>query len=175
MMMVAGCLPPQAEFEWGLGTNNITGTMASLPAKPPGEGGIVVAYKHHHQFITDGDGRALLRPTAHVVPVSSSGSFYVSMPADVVAIGLLFIAPGRLTEQFHFKRQLGVGDITYHAAMVSMPDWRNHYYTFLIPQLEHLIVESRYRLAPEGVQLLSNWLQAQNRRLAPTSASKSDP
>ncbi len=169
-LLLAGCLPPQADFEWGVGTSRITGFMTSLPTAPPGEGAIVVAYKFHHQFITYGDGQAVLRPTAHVVSVGSAGDFSISMPADVVAMDILFIAPERLTEQFHFKRQLGVGDVTYRAVMRPMGDWRSHYYTFLIPQLEHLIVESRYRLAPEGVERLSAWLQAQNRRLAPSEA-----
>jgi len=174
LMLLSGCLPPQAEFEWGLGTSRVTGFMAPLSPAPRGEGAIIVAYKYHHQFIHKGDGSAVLRPTAHVIPVDNSGFFSVSMPADVVSMELLFIAPDRLTDQFRFERQLGMGDITYRATMAPMGDWRSHYYTFLIPQLEHLIVDPRYRLAPEGVQRLSVWLQAQNRRFAPPPDTRAD-
>jgi hypothetical protein len=165
VFLLSGCLPPQASFEVGFGTSTIRGQLKYLGGKQGSSGGIIVVYKYHHKFIRTGDGRPLVLPTAHVVTVGRLGNFSISVPSDVISMDILFIAPGSLTQQFHFNRQLGVGTITYRANLQPMEDWRGHYYTFLIPQLEHLIVEPRYRLNPADQQRLSAWLMEQNRRL----------
>lgn len=163
--LLSGCLPPQASFEVGFGTSTIRGQLKYTGGKQGASGGIIVVYKYHHKFIRTGDGRPLVLPTAHVVTVGRLGNFSISVPSDVISVDILFIAPDSLTQQFHFNRQLGIGNITYRADLQPMENWRDHYYTFLIPQLEHLIVEPRYRLNPAEQQRLSAWLMEQNRRL----------
>ena len=165
IFLSGGCLPPQADFEIGLGTTRIAG-IVNITARERTQGDpLIVVFKYHHQFITAGDGTAILRPTAHVVQVGRAGGYSIDMPADVVWMDILFIAPERLTEKFHFRRQLGIGNVTYRPNLVPMPDWRSHFYTFISPQLEHLIVEARYRLSPPEQRVLSQWLLAQNARL----------
>ncbi len=169
--LLAACLPPQADYSVGLGTNHIRGIVSIPPGTPaapdstePG-GPLVVAYLYHHQFVTYGNGSAVLVPTARVLRPGRQGDFSLELPADVVRADLLFIAPGHLTQLFHFQRQLGVGDIDYRAQLQRIGDWRSHYYTYLSPQLENLILERRYRLDPAEQQLLGQWLQLQNERL----------
>lgn len=173
-VLLSACLPPQASYDFGLGTSRVSGVLTvSDDASAPG-GALIVVYKYHHQFVTQGDGSAVLRPSAHVVRPGREGAYSVSVPADVVRLEMLFIAPGHLTEVFRFQRQLGVGDIRYRATLQPMQDWRSHYYTFLSPQLEYLIVEERYRLAPAEAQQLAEWLQAQSARLAPRPRGPQD-
>lgn len=165
--LLAACLPPQASYTVGLGTSRIHGFIVTAPEQPLPGGPLVVAYEYHHQFVTRADGSAVLVPTARVVKPGSQGEFVIDVPSDVVRMEILFIAPGHLTELFRFQRQLGVGNIEYRAKLQAMPDWRSHYYTYLSPPLENLILESRYRLAPAEQQLLGQWMQAQDARLAP--------
>ncbi len=87
------------------------------------------------------------------------------MPADVVSVDIMFIAADHLTDTFRFARSLGLGRITYTAVLRPMRDWRSHFHTFLEPQLQHLIVEHRYRLAQREQKLLGEWLEAQKARL----------
>ena len=165
-LLLTGCLPPQADFEFGFGTNRIKGFINVSPSQKADGPPIVVIYKYHHKFVSlEEGGPGLVHPTAHVVQVTRTGAYSIDMPADVVSVDILFIAPGRLTDTFRFNRQLGVGEITYKATLVPMEDWKSHFYTFLSPQLENLIVESRYRLSPRDQQVLSHWLTVQNKRL----------
>jgi hypothetical protein len=46
-----------------------------------------------------------------------------------------------------------------------MRDWRSHFYTYLIPELEHVIVEPRYQLPLPDQAQLSTWIGAQRKRL----------
>ena len=172
--LLGGCLPPQATADFGLGTQRIQGTLrTSAPAPLPG-GGLVVVYAYHHQFVTQPDGSPILSATARVIQPSADGHFSFAMPSDVLRVVVLFVAPGHLTEVFRFSRQLGVGDVTYQADLQPMAGWRDHYYTYLSPQLQNLIVEPRYRLPPQEQQRLAAWLQVQNERLG-TEAGQGRP
>jgi hypothetical protein len=163
--LLGACLPPQAHYDVGLGTNHIRGIISVAPDTVEPGGPLLVAYLYHHQFVTYGDGSAVLVPTARVLKPGRQGDFSLSVPQDVVRADLMFIAPGHLTQLFHFQRQLGVGDIDYRAQLEAIHDWRAHYYTYLSPQLENLILERRYRLDPADQRLLGEWLQTQNARL----------
>jgi len=165
VLLLAGCLPPQAHFDLGVGTSYIRGYLRADPKQPTPGGTLIVVYQYHHQFVNNPDGSPVLMPTARVLQPGPYGEFVIDVPTDVVRMDILFIAPEHLTKLFHFRRQLGVGDIDYRATLPAMPDWRSHYYTYLSPQLQNLILEPRYRLAPAEQQLLGQWLQAQNDRL----------
>ena len=164
--MLAGCLPPQADYSFGLSTERITGFL-NAPGLTPAQGTpLIVVYKFHRSFAGAPPQGPVLTPTAHVVHVARSGAFSIGIPWDVVAANVFFIAPGRLTEILQFKRTLGMGAITYRAQLKPITNWRDHYYTFLNPQLQHLIVEKGYRLSPGDLRQLSQWLDFQDRRLA---------
>lgn len=183
-LLATGCLPPQAGYRLGVGTTRITGFM-NISGTPGPEGGpIIVVFRNHYTFIDvpggAGDpggagvpggagglgGAGRLHPSVQLETVSPSGAFRIAMPGDVVSMDVYFIAPGYLTDIFRYSRTLGLGDLTYQANLKAMPHWRDHYYTFLSPQLQHLILETRYRLSPGDLSKLSEWLSIQNRRLA---------
>lgn len=164
-LALGACFPPQASYDVGLATSRVTGFVNARPADPTLGGPLIVVLKYHHQYVTYGDGSPVLRPSAHVVRPGRAGGFSVDMPSDVVSMEMFFIAPEHLTQVFRFRRQIGVGNIHYRADLQPMQDWRSHYYTFLSPQLEHLIVEPRYNLAPAEQRMLAEWLQVQNARL----------
>jgi hypothetical protein len=172
---LAGCLPPQASFQPGFGTTEVVGTMDLDPDTLAAGDGLVVVYKHHYTFITLDNGKTIRLPTANVVRVDREGRFSISMPSDVVAMDILFIAPDHLTDTFQFQRSLGVGRVTYRAHLPPMPDWRSHFYTYLEPQLQHLIVEQRYRLSPQDQKVLGDWLIAQQERLEAMRPSAQTP
>lgn len=167
-VLLAACLPPQAHYTIGLGTSRISGFVHTDPERPTPGGPLIVVYERHHQFITYANGHAVLLTTARVVQPGREGDFSIDVPADVVKADFLFIAPNHLTELFHFQRQLGVGDIEYDADLKAMDDWRSHYYTYLSPQLQDLIVDPRYRVPPAEQQTLGHWMQVQDARLGAT-------
>jgi len=165
LLLLGGCLPPRADFEWGLGTTEIVGEVEAGERPARGNPPLLVVYRHHYKFVEMADRPALTHPTVAVVPVPPDGRFRVPMPADVVAVEILFIAPDRLTDEFRFRRQIGLGRITYRAVLRPMPGWHDHFYTYLQPQLAHLITEERYRMTPADQLVLGEWLRSEERRL----------
>lgn len=183
---VTGCLQPNATFQWGIGTTEVAG---SLRADGPGrlKDPLIVVFKHRYTFIPNyypgtpeftppaGAGRAITHPTGHVVTVGESGEFAIAMPSNVVALTVFFMADGRLTDVSGFRRALGMGRIIYRARLKAMAGWRGHFYTFLEPQLQHLIVEKRYRISDRDLQLLGGWLDRRKAGLESGRATRPAP
>jgi hypothetical protein len=126
---------------------------------------LIVVFQHHSLMTGFAGEPAITRQTVMLVTAGAQGEFRIPMPQDVVMVDVLFAAPERLTDTFHFRRQLGIGTVTYTARLPPVPDWRGHFYTFLAPQLEHLIVEARYGLSIPDQERLVKWLTEQKRRL----------
>jgi len=114
----------------------------------------------------------LSRPSAHVVTIATDGAYSLSLPADVVGITVFFMAPGKLTETFSFKRRFGMGKVLYDPELKAMPDWRGHFFTYLDPLMQELITDARYRLEPGGQKLLSEWLLRQRDKLIDGMSNK---
>jgi hypothetical protein len=147
-----------------------------LPGESPiGGPTLVIAYKHHHKFTGLDNEPAFTHPSAHVTKAGTAGQFSISVPADVVRVDLIFAAPGRLTDVFRFRRQLGIGTVTYRARMAPIADWRDHFYTYLEPELRHLIADTRYGLSPRDVETLADWLASQKSYLEAPSATEKPP
>ncbi len=177
LAVLTACLPPQASFSPGIGTSDVRGVLELPPPDPAAGPPLIVVYKHHHKFTGFDKERAVTHPSAHVVTVGQYGQFTISMPADVVAMDVFFLAPDRLTDVFHFERQLGIGEVTYRARLPVVKNWRGHFYTYIEPEFEHLIVDPRYNLPPRDQELLTRWLTDQKRRLEsrPTAGPDAAP
>jgi hypothetical protein len=186
-LSLPGCLPPHADYEVGFGTTEIIGTVRVGETDPVESDAIIVILKNHYKFIplsqTDDffvrgppeTIRSITHPTAHIQRVDPSGRFLIHMPADVISVDIMFIAADHLTDTFHFARSLGLGRITYVATLRAMHDWRSHFYTYLEPQLQHLIVEQRYRMADKEQKALGDWLHDQKRRIEAGRSTEGDP
>ncbi|MDH4247581.1 MAG: hypothetical protein OEW39_07175 [Deltaproteobacteria bacterium] len=174
-VLAMGCLPAGAEFDFGVGTSQVSGVLEGPSPGESVEDPLVVVLKHHHTFIETPSG-VLRQPTAHVVSVNSVGGFLVEMPSDVVEMDVWFMGKNRLSDTLHLRRQIGVGAVRYRAVLRPMADWRGHFFTYIEPQMQTLITEARYRLAPEGQQRLGEWLlRNRSRLLSPPDAGGTPP
>lgn len=148
---------------------------------------LIVVFKHQYTFIPNFSPgtpdftpppqatRGITHPTGHVAVVGDAGEFSISMPSTVVGLTVFFVADGRLTEVSRFRRALGMGRIIYHARLKAMGGWRGHFYTFLEPQLQHMIVEKRYRLSDRDQKLLGDWLDRRKARLEDGRSTRPPP
>ena len=176
-MLLQGCLPSRATFELGFGTSEVVGTVELDAGSAVEDEAIIVVQKNHYKFLPANFGaspfdpspleaaQSLTHPTAHLAMIDHNGGFAISMPSDVVSMEIWFVAPGRLTEVFKYNRSAGIRRVFYRAFLPVAPDWRNHFYTYLVPQLQHFIVEARYRLSDQDQKQLADWLDAQKNRL----------
>jgi hypothetical protein len=161
---LSGCFPPQASYSFGVSTSEVVG---QFDVDDPASAGapLILVYKYHYSFVEMEPGKVLTRPTASLAAVRPDGSFTISVPTDVVSLEIFFISPDRLTDLFQFQKQVGIGRIVYRAKLPVMRDWRSHFYTYLMPELEHVIVEARYQLPLQDQAQLSTWITAQRKRL----------
>ena len=179
LMVSAGCVPRGASYEIGLGTTEVRGQIVLPEGELAPWHPLIVVYKYHYKFIPQPNQRdpfapadptresSLTHPSAHVVRASESGEYIISMPSDVVAIQAVFMARQRLSDVFRYSRSLGVGRITYQANLPIMGNgWRSHFFTYLEPQLQNLIVEARYNLPVADQKILSDWLDNQRKFLS---------
>ena len=184
---IGGCVPVGATYELGLGTSEVRGRMVLGDGTQDDWHPLIVVYKYHYKFIPQVDDRrpfvpvdptqqtSITHPTAHIVRVGEAGNFVISMPADVVAVHVIFMARQRLSDVFRYSRSLGVGRITYQANLPVMgAGWRSHFYTFLEPQLQNLIVDERYQLQLPDQKVLSDWLGLQREFLDTSKKKKTE-
>jgi hypothetical protein len=163
--MLGGCLPEQANFQFGVSTSEIVGAVEGADGPPAYDDVLIVVFQTHYLFETPETQQRVYRVSAEVRGVDRDGLFRVPMPQDVVTLELIFIAPDRLSNEFRFNRQIGIGQVTYRAELPPHPNWYAHYYTYVQPMLSHLIVEPRYRLSQQNQQRLGDWLTAQSARM----------
>jgi hypothetical protein len=161
---LAGCVPQGATYSLGMSTAEIAG---QVEVEDPATSGtpLVLVYKYHYKFVELEPGVVVTHPTASLAPVAADGTFSIAVPNDVVDIEAFFIAPDRLTDLFRFHKQVGIGRIVYRPKLPRMFDWRSHFYTYLAPELQHVIVESRYDMPLQDQATLSAWLTGQRNRL----------
>lgn len=176
LIFTAGCAPAGADFEFGFGTNEIVGGVVVEEGHPNNAPPFVVAYHHHYKFIPFGPAadnprkhpdqfQSITHPTAQIVKVNPEGKYKVKMPADVVGIELFFIASGRLTQTFSYRRSLGLGKITFNTTLPHNAGYKSHFYTYLQPQLSWIITEKRFKLSNPSLQFLSEWLTQEAKKL----------
>lgn len=157
-LLLSACLSPQAEYRPGLGTTLVVAHLETSSGTPLHDPALVVVFNEHYTFVELEDHAPPRRVSARVFSPSAEGLVEIPMPYDVLSMRLYFAAAGHFTEITSFKRQFGVGNIRYRTRLRVMPNWRAHYYTFLVPHLEVLLSEERYRVPPAEQHTLSRWL-----------------
>ena len=164
--LLGGCLATGADYKFGIGTNEVVGAVEAPGDAPPDPADVlVIVFQYHYLFQTYDSEKRIYRVSADVRGVDRIGAFRVPMPSDVVKLELVFIAPDRLSNEFRFSRQIGIGQVSYRAELPPHSDWYSHFYIYIQPMLSNLIVEQRYHLSEEDQQRLGDWLQTQSARL----------
>lgn len=163
---LAGCFPPDADFRFGVSTSEILGAVEA-PGDPPLDPGdvLVIVFQHHYLLQTYDSEERVFRVSADLRRLSRTGEFRVPLPSDVAKVELIVIAPDRLTGEFRFSRQIGIGQVMYHPTLLPHRGWYSHFYTYVQPMLSNLITEDRYQLSQEDQQRLGDWLQYQADRM----------
>ena len=140
--------------------------MIDLPPPDANAGPPIVIVFRSHSLLTGFSGEPnLTRQTASLAHLGQYNQFTIAVPSDVVELQIIVAAPERLTDTFQFHRQIGMGTITYKPSLAHVTDWRSHFYTYLQPQLEHLITEPRYEMSAFDQDRLTQWLTDQKHRL----------
>ncbi|MDH4121462.1 MAG: hypothetical protein OEV94_07150 [Deltaproteobacteria bacterium] len=186
---LSGCLPNNATFDAGFSTTQVDGTLTVGGTLPDQGETLIVAIYQQYRFVnledaqetsrTGGNleaGEKVTAPIADIIWPDEDGRYRVEVPTNTVGLELYFIAPGHLSDQARFRPQIGVGAIHYPLTLTAIPDWRNHFYTFVDPFLASLITEKRYHLGELDQKRLGDWLEREHKRLeAPPKPTKPSP
>jgi len=180
-MVLGGCLQTGAHFDFGLGTTEIHGNL-TLEGKPlPAGQAVALVFQEEHLFVSVGpEGvpgdpsrrdteKQLTYRTVRLAHISPEGRWWLPMPDHVLEVRVMFMLPGCATEEFRFRRQLGVGDVTFDVDMKPLPEWRDHFYTYIQPVVQNVLADSRYRMSPQDMQGLDGWLRGYAKKQADAS------
>ena len=163
--LLSACLPQEAEFRFGVSTSEVVGYVESGGGPLDPRDILIVVFQHHYLFETMETQQRVYRVSADIRGVERDGTFRVPMPSDVVTLELIVVAPDRLSTEFRFNRQVGIGQVAYHPIMQAHSKWYSHFYTYIQPMLSNLIVERRYQLSSEDQQRVGDWLTVQSTRM----------
>ena len=170
--LLSACLPHEADFRFGVSTSEVDGYVESDGGPLDTRDILIVVFQHHYLFETMETEQRVYRVSADIRGVERDGTFRVPMPSDVVTLELIVVAPDRLSTEFRFNRQVGIGQVAYHPILQAHSQWYSHFYTYIQPLLSNLIVERRYQLSNEDQQRLGDWLTVQSARMDALRASQ---
>ena len=163
--LLSACMPQEADFRFGVSTSEVVGYVEGDNGPLDPRDILIIVFQHHYLFETMETQQRVYRVSADIRGVEGDGSFRVPMPSDVVTLELIVVAPDRLSTEFRFNRQVGIGQVAYHPILQAHSKWYSHFYTYIQPMLSNLIVERRYQLSNEDQQRLGNWLTVQSARM----------
>jgi hypothetical protein len=163
--LLSACLPHEADFRVGVSTSEVVGYVEADSGSLDPRDILIVVFLHHYLFETLETEQRVYRVSADIRGVERDGTFRVPMPSDVVSLELIVVAPDRLSTEFRFNRQVGIGQVSYHPMLQAHAKWYSHYYTYVQPMLSNLIVERRYQLSNDDQQRIGDWLTLQSARM----------
>ena len=97
-------------------------------------------------------------PKARLIFPDEMGNFNINFDLKASSIDLVFVASGYSMERFFFRRQLGIGELSYHASLTESISWKSEFYLQTRPHLEKYILEQRYKMPDSHQMFLGNWL-----------------
>ena len=164
--LLGGCYPKSLNYSPGWATSTIDGTVRGARAKMMESQPFIIVLEYYSNFIKFENESPLYAPKARVVFPDKNGNFRVSFDLKATAIDLTFIASAYSMQRFHFRRQLGIGELRYDANLSRSELWQQEFILQTAPFLENFILEQRYKM-PDSQQLfLGNWLAEERRRFA---------
>ena len=144
----------------------INGTVLEENAKVLESQAFIIVLEYYSNFVKFENESPLYTPKARVVFPEKNGNFNISFDLKATAIDLTFVSSGYNMQRFRFRRQLGIGELTYDASLSRSEVWKNEFILQTAPFLENFILEQRYKM-PDSQQLfLGNWLGDERRRFS---------
>ena len=166
ILTLAGCYPPQVQYQWGWGTQRVTGTMTNEAGDPLAQG-FIIARSYYSQFVELEPGQPLYFPQARLFFPDKQGRFTIPFDLKAVKLHLNFIAAGYVMQSISFQRQLGVGDFSYQATMQRTAGWQDHLFVTISPFLQQFILEQDFQMAQVHQLYLGDWLSAEKAQHTP--------
>lgn len=166
---LSGCLAPQVDFQWGWTTQQIQGTFLDEQEKPMPTKEFLLVRLYYPQFVEVEDNKQHYFPNAKLVFPDPQGNFVIPFDLGAAKADVTFVASGYVMENYSFKRQLGVGDISLHVKMRKTAAWQDHLFVTVSPFLEQFILEQQFALVDAHQLYLGDWLSNEKERHRPKS------
>ncbi|MBC8258385.1 MAG: hypothetical protein H8E38_05170 [SAR324 cluster bacterium] len=164
--LLTGCYPDSLNFRPGWATRWIEGSLVEdsgtqLNSKP-----FIIVLEYYSQFIQFENESPLYAPKARLVFPDEAGRFRLSFNLEASAIELVFIASGYNMQRFRFQRQIGIGELNYHAGLQRSEVWRSHFLLQTAPFLDNFILEQHYQMPDSQQQFIGDWLGKEREKFA---------
>ena len=164
-LIISGCFPNQVNYEYGWVTKNIKGKILSEKNKIIPEKSFILVLEFFSRFIETSNDVTFYSPRAKIIYPDSYGNFNIYFDMRSSAIEIYFISPNYKIEHFKFQRQIGIGKINYQVKLLLQPNWREYFILNIVPLLENLILDTRYKLEPIHQLFLGDWIASQREKI----------
>ena len=164
-MILGGCYPETLNYKPGWGTSLIEGTVLDDSGEVLKSKSFIVILEYYSQFIQFENESPLYAPEARLIFPGVNGYYQTSFDLEASAIELAFVASGYDMQRFSFRRQIGIGELSYDARLNRSEVWKNQFLLQTSPFLENFILEQRYKM-PDSQQLfLGNWIDSERENI----------
>ncbi len=167
LFMQIGCYSPQLDYEWGLYTRQLRGTMLDERGSELSQQGFIIARSYYFQFFETAEDRPFYFPRASLIFPDSEGRFTIPFDWKAVRMDLTFVASGYVMNNLSFQRQIGIGDLFYEVSMKKTAGWQDHLFVTVSPFLQQFILEQNFQMAQAHQLFLGDWLSQQKEKNKP--------
>ena len=156
--LLIGCYPDSLKYKLGLGTRTIEGTFLEDDGNLLKSKSFILVVEYYSQFIKLENESPIYFPKARLVFPDGKGNYNINFDLKASSIDLAFVASEYSMERFSFRRQLGIGELSYEARLVRSSNWKNDFFLQIGPYLNKFILEQRYQMLDSQQMFLGNWL-----------------
>jgi len=164
-LIIGGCYPESLNFKPGWGTRFIEGTVLEDGGEVLKSKCFIVVLEYYSQFIQFENDSPLYAPKARLIFPEENGQYRISFDLEASAIELVFVASSYDMQRFSFKRQIGIGELSYDARLSNSEIWRNQFLMQTSPFLENFIMEQRYEMPDYQQLFIGNWLNSERENI----------
>jgi len=157
-IIIGGCYPDSLKYQLGFGTRSIEGTILEEGGNSPESKSFIVVVEYYSRFIKFENEPPIYVPKARLVFPDRNGNFFINFDLKASSIDLAFVSSEYSMERFFFRRQLGIGKLSYDARLVKSNAWKNEFFLQIGPYLNKFILEQRYKMPDSQQMFLGNWL-----------------
>ncbi|MBF0276661.1 MAG: hypothetical protein HQM13_02660 [SAR324 cluster bacterium] len=171
-ILMYGCYSPHLTYEWGWTTREIKGRMLVKEGDFPGNKGFILVRSYYSQFVELEDGHPSYFPQARLFFPQKGGNFTIPFDLNAAKIDLTFIVPGFVMHSLSFRRQTGVGNLSYEIPLQKTAGWQDHLFVTISPFLQQFILDQRFQLAKAHQMYLGDWLSTEKSKNFPGAVKK---
>ena len=119
-LILCGCYPESLKYEIGIGTRSIHGNIKVEDGEILKSDSFILIVEYYSRFIQFENESPIYVPKARLIFPKKNGDYHLNFDLKATSIDLAFIASGYRIHRFFFRRQIGVGNLSYDVELKNV-------------------------------------------------------